>query len=68
VIVHNLDIRRVCSTPYEADPPLVVDRNPLEGLQLLFRVEREFDHPLKQLIGRQAREIPKHQLLHVEAD
>jgi hypothetical protein len=51
VIVHNLNGRRARSTPYLADTPLMVDRNPLEGLQLLFRVERELDHPLKQLIG-----------------
>jgi hypothetical protein len=41
-------------------------RFPLTRFQLFFRVERQLDHALKKLIGRQSCKIPEHEFLHVQ--
>jgi len=38
----------------------------LIGFQLFFRVERQLDHALKELIGRQSCKILEHEFLHVQ--
>src|SRR5437879_4222818 len=39
----------------------------VRGSQMLLRSQRQLDHPLQELIGRQADEIVQDQLLGVEA-
>ena len=39
----------------------------LTGFELFFRIERQLDHALEQLIGGQSREILEHELFDVQS-